>query len=339
MLAPRFNRAGGLNSSERILAAVAEQSFLSLWTYPNLFMKLNNELADLLVVFGDHILIFSDKAVAYPETAKHDLDWTRYYRRAISDSAKQINRAEGWLSRFPDQIFLDARCQERLPLDLPPASRRKVHRICVAPAAGKAARIRGGLPGLRIRPSASGGQTPFTIGQVAECKGWVHVLDETGLRDILQELSTTPDFIAYLDAKEQLMSAGGLDEAATESDLLATYVLNERSFPSDGRPLVVTSGTWDGLQAHPQYRAGRALDDIASAWDYLIEKVTDLHIDRQLEIGNDVNTTQFEAMMRVMASESRFGRRVLAKAIFDRAADALGDVTPISHPAITRVLG
>lgn len=323
-LPPRFKRAGGLNRSERILTALADQSFLSLWTYPNLFMKQNNELTDLLVMFGDHVLIFSDKAVAYPRSDRPDLDWTRFYRRAISDSAKQINRAEGWLNRFPDQIFLDARCQERLPVTLPPVSRRKVHRICVAPAAAEAASIHAKLPGLRIRPSVVGDEEAFTIGQVTECKGWVHVFDEVSLRDLLQELSTTPDFIAYLDAKEQLMSAGGLSEAATESDLLATYILNERGFPIEGWPLTAAPGTWEGLRAHPQYRAGRALDEVANAWDFLIEKVTDLHIARQLVVGNDVGTAQFEAMMRVMASESRFARRVMARAILERAHDAIG---------------
>jgi len=324
MVGPRFVRAGGLNRSEQILADLADRSFLKLWTYPNLFMKQNHELTDLLVVFGDHVLIFSDKAVAYPETDDPDLNWRRFFKKAVTASSAQINRAEGWLARFPAEVFLDARCQQHLPLALPPPRRMRVHRICVAPTAAEAARARAGLPGLRIAPGVLDDAEAFSVGQVSNCKGWVHVFDEATLSDILRELSTTPDFIAYLTAKEDLMSEGGLASAATESDLLATYVLNERAFPLPGRPLTVAAGVWDGLQRHPQYLMGRARDADSALWDLLIDKVTAHYVALTLEVGNELTIGQFEQVMRVMASEHRFGRRVLSKAILQRAHDAVG---------------
>ncbi|MNL80557.1 hypothetical protein D3C87_2074440 [compost metagenome] len=54
---------------------------------------------------------------------------------------------------------------------------------------------------------------------------------------VLPNLSTAPDFTAYLRAKEALIAAGGLEPAASEKDLLAVYLTNERSFPEIGLPL------------------------------------------------------------------------------------------------------
>jgi hypothetical protein len=81
----RFKRSGGLTASEQLLAELCDKSFLKLWTYPNLFRKPGKELADLLVVFGNDVIIFSDKSCGYPNTGNVDLDWSRWYRSSIAD--------------------------------------------------------------------------------------------------------------------------------------------------------------------------------------------------------------------------------------------------------------
>ena len=58
----RFKKSEGLNASEQVLAELCEKSFLKLWTYPNLFRKPAKELTDLLVVFGNDVIIFSAMA-------------------------------------------------------------------------------------------------------------------------------------------------------------------------------------------------------------------------------------------------------------------------------------
>ncbi len=62
----RFKRSVGLTASERVLAELCDVSFLKLWTYPNLFKKRAKELTDLLVVFGQDVIIFSDKSWTSP---------------------------------------------------------------------------------------------------------------------------------------------------------------------------------------------------------------------------------------------------------------------------------
>jgi hypothetical protein len=128
----RFRKSVGLNASERLLAELCEQSFLKLWTYPNLFRKPGKDLVDLLVVFGNDVIIFSAKACSYPNSGNVAVDWSRWFRSSIAESAKQIAKAENSIQRSSDKVFLDAKCLERLPIALPAAGDMRAHRICVA---------------------------------------------------------------------------------------------------------------------------------------------------------------------------------------------------------------
>jgi hypothetical protein len=92
----------------------------------------------LLVVCGNDVLIFSDKNIAWPKGDDFDLSWSRWYRRAIDESAAQINGAARYLREHPDELFLDAACKEKFPLALPPLERRRVHHIAVALGAAEA---------------------------------------------------------------------------------------------------------------------------------------------------------------------------------------------------------
>ncbi|ECY1325769.1 TPA: hypothetical protein MZP54_004707, partial [Salmonella enterica] len=66
----------GFNESEKYLADLCSKTFLSLWSYPNVYTdegkKSDNsdgkELCDLLVVFNQHVIIFSDKDIGFKDT-------------------------------------------------------------------------------------------------------------------------------------------------------------------------------------------------------------------------------------------------------------------------------
>ena len=124
---------------ERYLQRLCDRSFLSLWSYPSTFRDQKasgkgdgKELCDLLVVFGDDVLIFSDKSCSFPETGDTHLDWSRWFRRAVMKSAEQVWGAERWLRDDPNRTFLDRACTQPFPLEIPPAHRTRVHRIVVA---------------------------------------------------------------------------------------------------------------------------------------------------------------------------------------------------------------
>jgi hypothetical protein len=201
---PPIIRNTGSTQSERYLAQLAERSFLNLWSYPGLFIDKKNggngdgkELCDLLVVCGDHVLIFSDKTIAWPTSPDNQLSWKRWYKRAIWKSAQQIRGAERWINAFPDRIYLDRLCTTPLPIKLPPPERRKIHGIVVALGAGDACKknFGDGTGSLMIAPAIAGDAhwnaervVPFAVGDIDPSGSFIHVLDDGSLDIVLREL-------------------------------------------------------------------------------------------------------------------------------------------------------
>ena len=99
-----------VTASEAYLTSLARKSFLSLWSYPNPGFgnpgssKKGKELCDLLVLFDNTLILFSDKKCDFPNTGDANLDWKRWYRRAVFASAKQLNGAKRILLRSPERI-------------------------------------------------------------------------------------------------------------------------------------------------------------------------------------------------------------------------------------------
>ncbi|HDL8724096.1 TPA: hypothetical protein PXS78_001112, partial [Yersinia enterocolitica] len=87
----------GSNSSEEKLASYADDAFLGLWAYPNVYSdeglsknKTGVEVCDLLVVFNNNVIIFSDKNCTF----NHDIDvgvaWSRWFKKSVIASSKQL---------------------------------------------------------------------------------------------------------------------------------------------------------------------------------------------------------------------------------------------------------
>jgi hypothetical protein len=169
---------------------------LKLWTYPNLFKQPGKELIDLVVVFRNDVLLFSDKSCAYPDTGNAGLNWQRWFSRAIAKSAHQVRQAERWLRTQPGEIFLDAAAKEKLPITLPPPAVMTVHRICVATGAADRCRRETGQPMLGIDLTIADAEAPLRIGTVTEAGGFLHVFDSHALELVLTELDTVSDFVA-----------------------------------------------------------------------------------------------------------------------------------------------
>lgn len=338
----RFRRSEGLTPSERILAELCDRSFLKLWTYPNLFKKPSKELTDLLVVFGRDVIIFSDKSCAYPNTGNADLDWSRWYKKSIGKSAHQIDQAERWLRTYPGKVYLDARCMTPLPVTLPPVGDMRIHRICVALNAVDRARLATGTGALIICPTVQNDARQFTVGRTDQARGWVHVFDEASLAIVLSELSTISDFVHYLSAKEALFEGGQFMFAEAETDIMAYYLWNGREFPISSQPFQLQPNLWAQVEASPQFLVGREENRISTFWDSLIEYITDHFLNETLEFGNELEMSEYELMVRVMASETRFFRRVLSKSILERAErareQAISSLLTSGQPNVNYVL-
>ncbi len=337
-----ITRGDGITTAERYLKQLCDRSFLSLWSYPGVYRDQGRadcrgdgkEVCDLLVVFNDHILIFSDKDCAFPDTGNRDRDWSRWYRRAVDRSAKQVWGAERWIKEHPDRLFLDRACTQPFPIDLPDPAAAKFHRIVVAhDASQRCRRELGGSGSLMIAPDIIGdkhylsredGGMPFAIGQIAPAKGFVHVLDDTSLMIVMSALDTISDFVSYLSKKEKLIRDGRLAFATGEDDLLALYLrkINDEGehdfvIPPEIDGIFVDEGLWSEFARHPQRQTQIKADEISYAWDALIEAFS-VHI----FAGTQHFTTHpgirdNEKIVRFLAREPRTRRRMLSRLLHE----------------------
>jgi hypothetical protein len=200
----RVEQAEGVTAAERYLGRLCRRSFLSLWSYPGVYRDQmargqGKEVCDLLVVFRDHILIFSDKNCRFPDSGNLARDWRRWFLRAVMKSAEQVWGAERWIRSHPDRLFLDRACTKRFPIDLPDPATAKYHRVVVAHGASSRCKSHYGASGsFALSSRFIGGMhssdraqvTPFAIGDVDPDKGFIHVLDEGSLGAVLRELDS-----------------------------------------------------------------------------------------------------------------------------------------------------
>jgi hypothetical protein len=344
-----LQRTDGITPAERYLKRLCDRSFLSLWSYPGVYRDQGHggkggdgkEVCDLLVVFQNHIIIFSDKDCAFPETGDLELDWNRWYKRAVQKSAEQIWGAERWIKSFPRRLFLDRACTKPFPIDLPDPATAKFHRIVVAHDAARRCREElGGSGSLMIVPDVvgaahtvgGGGEVkPFMIGQVDPARGYVHVFDDTSLEIVMGMLDTVSDFVEYLTKKERFILSGRLGFAAGEEELLAFYLkdLNDAGehdfiIPPHITTVGIVEGLWEEFTRSPERQAQLAANEVSYSWDALIEAFS-----THVLAGTQYYTTHpgyenlpnQEKIFRFLAREPRTRRRLLARSLLEAIRD------------------
>lgn len=344
-----FHRPEGTTDAERYLKRLGDRTFLSLWSHAGIYRDQGKgghaghgkEVCDLLVIFEQHIIIFSDKDCKYPETEDPILNWSRWYRKAIENSARQVWGAERWIREHPDRLFLDRTCTQPFPISLPDADKAKFHRILVAHDSARfCQRDLGGSGSLVISPTIVGrmhydpnvdfpphypfGVQPFVVGRIDPNKGYVHVFDDTSLDIVMQARDTITDFVDYLSKKEALIEGNRLLSAAGEEDLLAYYLketndAGEHDFvlPNGPSVLSVQEGTWEHFERSPERKAQVEADRISYLWDRLIEKFIRHFFRNTYQFCSDPTYRGQERLLRFFAREPRFRRRFLAEALVE----------------------
>jgi hypothetical protein len=168
-------------------------------------------------------------------TKTFKIAWPRFYRKAIEGAVKQINGANNWITRFPDKIFTDSACTQKLPIDLPPMETRRTHGVVVATGAHHAIQehMNDDSGSFMIMPSLKGqeaidfsqeGFMPFCVGDVNPDGMFVHVFDDVGVRRVLEHLNTITDFTRYLNKRAEYLRSGKLFLCHGEEELLANYL-------------------------------------------------------------------------------------------------------------------
>ena len=331
--APDVASREGVTSAERYLARLCKRSFLSLWSYSCVYRdqgRINGkgdgkELCDLLVVFDNHILIFSDKDCEFKDGKDIELEWSRWYRKAIKKSAEQVLGAERWIKSFPQSLYLDRECTVPFPIDLPPLDKAIYHRLVVAhDGARKCREALGGSGSLMLHNEVEGDEhlkMPFTVGRVFPQKGFVHVFDDTTLNVVMRQLDTITDFVEYLAKKEALMIGDVRIFAGGEEELLARYLArlntkNEHDFmiPLKSSAVYFDQGSWARFLQSRERHAQVEANEISYAWDALIDKFAFHAITGTQYIPGGPLHEQ-ERAFRIMARENRTRRRQLSEAI------------------------
>jgi hypothetical protein len=332
--------AGKTNSESKLLQLV-RGSILSMWSIPGPYIADGltrngggKELCDLLVTFGDDVIVFSDKECAFPEGGSAKVAWARWYRRAIKKSVKQLLGASNALRRHTTQVFIDAACKAPLPIALPTPDRMRVHLVAVAHGSVEAAEryweSYGGAPGstgsLMLNTRLIGAEhelEPFQIGWPGGKDYFIHVLDSLTLALLLKELDTVADFTDYLAKKEALLKGSGCEFLIPgEEDLLAAYLTNVNEgrihqFPrfEPGTRVVMREGSWADYKSGPLYRIRAEANAMSHLWDDLIEYQISHVIHGSAEDMFNHNgphdTRNSERLLRLMASENRLSRRSL----------------------------
>lgn len=339
-----ITRSDGITPSEKYLKKLCDHSFLSLWSYSGIFRDQGRtagkgdgkEVCDLLVVFENHVIIFSDKHINFDNSDSLEIGWSRWFRKAVVKSANQVWGAERWIRNFPHLLYLDSGCTTPFPIALPDPTSTIFHRIVVAHDASRVCRERmGGSGSLMLESYVVGDEhlkRPFVIGRIDAMRGYVHVFDDTSLDVVLKYLDTISDFVAYLTKKEKLLTSGIRVLAAGEEELLAQYVreLNKDGehdfvFPKKTDAIVIGEGEWKRFLGSKARRAQLAANEISYSWDALINKF--LH---HLLTGTQYQTThpeirEQEQSIRWLARENRTRRRMLAKSIHELLGKTLID--------------
>lgn len=327
--------AEGTTESERILTRLARKAFLSLWSYPNVFSDEGRsngkgdgkELVDLLVVFGNNVLLFSDKHCEFQLDTDIKVAWPRWYKRAIAKSVRQLSGAESFLRRFPGRVFINKDCQTPLPISLPEGSEARYFLIAVTRGAHQATAkfYGGGSSGSLMLSNWLEGdahlEAPFQVGFPLKEKRFAHVLDEMTIEALLEELDTVPDLISYLQCKEKYFGAPDMRmQIAGEEELLAQYMCTmERGrhalpkIPAGTDAVTLLEGDWEFYGKSPQRAAKRKADEDSYVWDALIEYQASF-IRAGTAIGNFLDPdepTNHERVLRALANETRLSRREL----------------------------
>jgi hypothetical protein len=330
------------SDSETYLARLAGRTFLGLWTYSNPYHNVGKELTDLIVPFGNDIIIFSDKAVEFDAAIEPRLAWQRWSSRAVADSIRQLRTAKQRIERDGARVFLNAKASIRLPFDLPATDRCCFHLVAIARPARDPALVPNLWPGLTYASDTTG--EPFHIGPLSAAGVPVHLFDGRTIDLLLGELDTAPDFIAYLSGRAERLAVASRYRFV-EQDLLAAAIENW-AYGDGLRPTVppfeqVRQGHWEQFARSERRLRSQGMNKSSHIIDRLISS-HDNEYQEGRSIGEASPFPAHEYAMRLLAGESRFARRIIVTEILDVArnpsARFMGTTLPSpSHPDLRYV--
>lgn len=313
------------NESEERLGELTRKTFLSMWSYQNPHYAKEKELCDALVVFGDDVIIISDKLIRFDEKASSDVAWKRWYKKAITGSIRQLRGALSQITKFPQNIFCDVHASSPFPLKIPSPEKMRVHLIAVANGAESICLESLGHPGLRIDTQCNVDSTFMTMG--TKYPEFIHIFSKTSLEAIFDCFDTTRDLIDYLRRKQEALSEPDRFLICGEENLVAAYVCSQpgngdfhipsETFHTLQGVKVIPAGLWN-MYMESEIRAERNRIRAPSyTIDNLINHIATEFNSGSLIVGQDKPFSHHEKYFRIMASESRLSRQTISATLQD----------------------
>lgn len=306
------------NLGEEYVNQLAYKSYLKYWCYPGPQDEYGDrkEIVDLLILFKSTCLLISVKN--YEFKGRYD----KYFRKTLAKATDQLYGAERKLFKSDRPIFLkhpDREIEEFHPLQY-----GDIHRIIVN-------------LGEEVQ------YYPFNT--TTKGSQFVHVFDKAAFQRIIEELDTLPDLVDYLGKRAEIFTAKkafmlpGEEYAfdsetakqffnrdpendpmqvpefifsGSESDLLATFLRNDRAFHDSfsskefNGAYIQLDGAWDEYQQIKKVKLKKEQDTIS----YFVDQFV---LNEILPVG----TMDTKELAIEMLSLNRFYRRVVAKSFFE----------------------
>ncbi len=246
-------------------------------------------MADLLVVFGETAIIWQVKDL---KLDKHG----RYKKAEVEKNIRQLSGARRQLFELKTKITLENPRRGRELFN--PASIKEIFLISVLTGEGED--FFSGIQQLRDQT--------------------VHVFNREFIEISLKELDTVKDFVSYLRDKELFVKkVETLIVSGGEKELLATYLLRDRSFGPlmNANMVYIEDDAWESLRQKEEYKRKKKADEISYGWDSIIDMI------------HTSGSQEYETVARELAAFNRFERRLLSQTFYDAHVAAHENVRPI----------
>ncbi len=325
-----INRDTSFTESERLVNELGAKSFLRFWTWPNLFrdQEGGKEICDLIIVFGNDVLLISDKEIEFKGDKGELIGWKRWYKDAITKSYKQTKGAERWITTYPNRLFVDKKCTTNFPINID-LTKAKFHHILVTHGLENVLEKKFGYASLKFNNDVVlSDSEPFIIGKINKNNPFVHVFTEKTLRDCLEHFNTTLDFLNYLKVRESFFKLEKDVSINAEGDLISLWyesydelsglrnIFTNEILAKDSINLIYPK--FSEFINKDEFKRKKEYEKNSYIWDEFINRFG-FHILNGTSEGNENWTEihEIEEKLRIMAQTSRFQRRLLGEGFID----------------------
>lgn len=310
----KYKRTAQKTKSENLITYLCDETFFKLWVYPNVYKESGKEFCDCLIVFENNIFIFSVKEGKYTGKTQ-EIAWSRWKRKTIESSIKQIDGSERWIKKYPDKLYIDEKCTKKIPINFD-INNAKIFRFVIALGINE---------NIGILYSNENHNLDDKIGVFQTSKDKIyHILDSANVELILKELDTIQDFLNFYVEKEAIISKLKNLGYYGESTLLALYMQNMDE--ETGEHKILPTGftenevlekecLWKNIENNPQYSSKKILDKDSYLIDFLLNKSVCYEQIGTL-IGN-LDVINGKNPIKEITKETRFQRRILAYSLLD----------------------